>query len=270
MKPLSRRDVLTTALTSMLASCIPTPLLVQDQISPEIYEEYTPSYQNLPNLPAIVFNHGLTQDSTRVEQYVVFFTQRGYPTYIWDYPGHGKSADNTSSYSFRGFLNQLNNGLMRWDIKKPVYFGYSLGGMLSLRAALDQPDNYSGLIILLSADTGKHIPKEAILKQEEEKPFGLSFDPMAGAALSLEMINFDVRERISELKKPVLLVGGENDMFFPPYIVYDFAQRLEESSIPNELLMLPNHVHSIPTYLDHEDFLTTREFLGKNLEVFQN
>ena len=93
---------------------------------------------------------------------------------------------------------------------------------------------------------------------------------MAGAALSLEMINFDVRERISELKKPVLLVGGENDMFFPPYIVYDFAQRLEESSIPNELLMLPNHVHSIPTYLDHEDFLTTREFLGKNLEVFQN
>lgn len=130
--------------------------------------------------PAIVFVHG-AGGSGEIWRYQLDKI-REYNLIALDLPGHGKSegeaADSIKEYceSVRLFTEAL-------DLKRFVIAGHSMGGAISLEAALTYPEVLEGLIIINSGARLRVNPK--------------IFDKLAGGEHPLEFVNYYYSECVS-------------------------------------------------------------------------
>lgn len=76
-----------------------------------------------------------------------------------DLRGYGQSRVN-ESFEMNAHLNDLEALLERFQVKKCLVIGWSLGGILALELALRMPEQISGLILIASAarPRGNHPP----------------------------------------------------------------------------------------------------------------
>ena len=101
------------------------------------------------NAPIITFIHGLGLNRGIWREYAAQFAS-SYRVLTYDLYGHGESADPPSKPDMTLFSEQLIGLMDELDIERCAAIGFSLGGMINRRMAIDHADRISALVILNS------------------------------------------------------------------------------------------------------------------------
>ena len=99
--------------------------------------------------PVIALIHGLGLDHQTWRDHTPVLAER-YRVLNYDLFGHGKSAKAPTTPSLTVFSEQLVGLLDELQIDKAALVGFSLGGMINRRIAIDHPSRASALVILNS------------------------------------------------------------------------------------------------------------------------
>ena len=227
----------------------------------------------------------------------------------WDLPGHGESPPVSDDELTVGELADAVRGVVaalgspsspapsdrRW-----WYAGVSLGGAVGLELALDPPPGLSGVVVLCSgprigdetswserADLVSGAGTPVMVEGSAARWFAPGFlerDPATATALlsSLQdadrmsyvaacgaLSRFDVRDRLEEVRVPVLAVAGSEDGVTPPSLLAALAAEVPDG----RFAVVEGAAHLAPAEAPCEvaglidDFCTTSERRGRNAEV---
>src|SRR6266545_3927592 len=165
----------------------------------------------------VVLVHGFTQTLSAMEPLAARLRDRHTVIRV-DLPGHGGSAAPEASFAEAAALLGEAGGAA-------AYVGYSLGGRLCLRLALDRPDLVRSLV-LIGASPGLDDPAvraarrasdEALAAELERVGLERFLDRWLAQPLfaSLRLHGAGAQEplwdRLASLRPPVLLVAGARD-----------------------------------------------------------
>ncbi len=99
--------------------------------------------------PVLVLVHGLGLNRQVWDAYVTRLRQR-YRVLNYDLYGHGESASPPAEASLTLFSEQLRDLLDELGIDRVTIIGFSLGGMINRRFAMDHPGRLRAMVILNS------------------------------------------------------------------------------------------------------------------------
>ena len=123
--------------------------------------------------PPVVLIHGFGLNRAMWQWQLPALTPH-FSVLTYDLLGHGESAPPAETPSLAMFSRQLLGLLDRCGIERAALVGFSLGGMIARRAALDHGDRLSALAILNSPHDRSPAEREAVRKRvrqtEEQGP----------------------------------------------------------------------------------------------------
>jgi 3-oxoadipate enol-lactonase len=120
----------------------------------------TLSYLDIGEGQPIIFIHGLFLDHTAFQSQIAAFGKRAHIIAI-DIHGHGKSAILDKPMSIDEMAEDYFDLVSQLGISAAIWVGLSLGGMTSLRIAINHPEAVQGLLLLntnAGSGAGKKIP----------------------------------------------------------------------------------------------------------------
>ncbi len=117
-----------------------------------------------------------------------------FQTFAPDLRGYGKSR-YTQSFEMRDHLLDLENLLDRYQIKKCLILGWSLGGILAMELALRLPERVTGLILIATAAKPR----------SNHPPVTWQENLYTGVAALLSCIKYDLQWNIDTFGKRSLL-----------------------------------------------------------------
>ncbi|NJL34773.1 MAG: alpha/beta hydrolase [Chloroflexaceae bacterium] len=186
-------------------------------------------------------------------------------TLLPDLPGHGRS-DPPGCQRIVDYSNVIQQVMDALALDKVILAGHSMGGAIALQTALETPRRVRGLVLVATGAKLGVAPRfiEA-LEDTPDDGIDLIVDAAYSAYATLAMrkaglagfrslnpqtyINdlhachaFDIRERLSEVTCPILVIGGEDDQMAPPR----FSHYLHEHLANSELVMLRHAGHMLP------------------------
>lgn len=100
--------------------------------------------------PAVVLIHGLGLSRSTTWGVIGPILARQFRVLCYDLPGHGQSARHKGALTLTTLSNQLITLIDHLDLRRAALIGFSLGGMINRRVALDHPTRVSALAILNS------------------------------------------------------------------------------------------------------------------------
>jgi pimeloyl-ACP methyl ester carboxylesterase len=223
-----------------------------------------PDGESMRERPTIVMLHGNGADHSPFKEVLAGFTDFAQVVY-YDHRGHGRSDDGEPD---RWNLDQWADDLVALcegvGIDRPILFGVSFGGNITLNCAIRYP-NYPLKIVVVSC--GARINPEASIRMYEQlggpdvaavaagwyaapadrvdeflRVCGPYFSPLpreqhvATRILSRpavtehflrnEYLQHDYRDRVADIRCPTLLLGGELDPIVPIAEIEDTARRM--------------------------------------------
>jgi pimeloyl-ACP methyl ester carboxylesterase len=190
----------------------------------------------------------------------------GYRIYAPDLPGHGKSGGR-GMQSISAYTQVLIGWMDVMDLHSVVLVGHSMGSAIALSLALEYPGRALGLGLVgagarlrVSTDLLEQASNPAAFSGAVAMVINRSFSPHAPARLvelaSQRMVEvrpsvlygdflacdeFDVRERLTELHQPTLVLCGADDRMTP----VRFAQYLANSIHNAVLKIVPDAGHMV-------------------------
>ena len=199
-----------------------------------------------------------------------------------DLPGFAGSAHIASPPTIAGFSTALVALLDELNVERTSLVGHSMGGMVALQTALDYPQRIERLVLYGSACTG-NLPKRfetfetSIARLREHgvaacaerivPTWFMQGDKAANFALCHEagrgtlvdsavralgaLREWDVYERLAELRLPVLVICGDRDRSTAP----DQSYRLHEAIADSALCVLPGCAHNV--HLERPELFAT-------------
>ena len=207
----------------------------------------------------MLFIHGAAGNH-RIWQLQLNHFGKMYRAIAIDLMGHGESEISIppTQISMEEYTDFVNEFLAALGIEKVALIGHSMGGAICIQFCLDFPEKVGclGLIntgaklgvnpYLLSAlrknfretlevgfiDISGQRHREAVpLIVEEIRKEMLKTDPAIGFADFWACNRFDSRKRLSEIKKPTLVVGGTEDLLTPPWFQHYLHEKIENSTL---------------------------------------
>lgn len=172
----SKIDVNPLSIQSLKEGTYPgSNIVIEQTLTPgSNYQRYIASYKSegltiyalltVPNgvkpetgWPVVVFNHGYIppREYVTTERYLAYtdaFSRAGYIVFRSDYRGHGKSEGEPNSYGSNGYTIDILNAVSSLKLYKDVdpnrigMWGHSMGGHITLRAMVVNPDIKAGVI----------------------------------------------------------------------------------------------------------------------------
>lgn len=192
---------------------------------------------------------------------------KGFRIYALDLPGHGKSAALDAQQSAAGFARKVIEWLAAVGLHRAVFVGHSLGGAIALELGINYPEHvlglglvstgvrlrvnpqvlelassaatfYKAVDLIVASSFSQHAPARlvelATRRMAETRPSVLHGDLLA-------CTNFDVKEQVATLRRPVLVIGGTKDQLTP----LRYAQFMADT-IPNaRLYVIPDAGHML-------------------------
>lgn len=198
----------------------------------ELFDEHSISYElqrGDPHNTPVVLNHEFLGTRESMRPYADFFAERGHTTLLWDYPWHGSSGNPTyPAYTNDTIVRDLYELLNTTGISHPVVMGWALGGFISLKYALQHPDNYSALIIVAGAHRGTSTVETMwrSLVQQRIRAFGFEFNLPAALGIMADFLRSDLP--VENLDKPALVIAGESDEFVSKEVTAELIEKLNE------------------------------------------
>ncbi len=214
----------------------------------------------------IIFSHGWLDDCSVWKPQVEMLAS-DHTVITYDIRGHGRSDKPKGNYSFKTLINDLSAIIEVLKLEKVALAGFSLGGALSLEYALQNPEKVSKLILI---GTAARMPRQSYFllfplnfmsyktlirllysKARFNKPTRQMIDAFISTANQVpkkaaydilnELIkNYDIRNRCSEIKVPILLVRGEKDPYMSEPVQY-----LHEHLPDSQLQIVPACGHEV-------------------------
>ena len=96
--------------------------------------------------PAIVFIHGGLGCDKRVWENQISFFEEKYTVVSLSLSGHGKSISKRTDYTIESFGKDVASVVNELELKKVILVGHSLGGLVSIEAALNLQNETLGII----------------------------------------------------------------------------------------------------------------------------
>jgi 3-oxoadipate enol-lactonase len=190
----------------------------------------------------------------------------------YDLRGHGGSSVVPGPYTVADLADDVRNLLDERGIDRFAYAGVSLGGAVGLQLAVTVPERLSGLIVMASAARFPDPPSwkqradrvraegteflvpsrigawvtpgfaESQPQETERLLAMLRSTTREGYAACCETIEaFDVRDQLSGITAPALIIAGADDPATPPDIV-----RAVADGIPNaRFVVVPQASHLV-------------------------
>ena len=123
------------------------------------------------NAPVIALIHGLGLCRRLWDAHLPLMS-RDYRVLNYDLYGHGESSPPPTTASLTVYANQLAALLDHTRIEQATVVGFSIGGMINRRFAMDHPDRLSALAILNSphdrgADAQAQVEERALTVREQ-------------------------------------------------------------------------------------------------------
>jgi pimeloyl-ACP methyl ester carboxylesterase len=189
----------------------------------------------------VLFSHGWLDDCSIWDSQVKHFASN-YTVILYDQRGHGKTDTSKGvkgNYSVQVLSNDIHSLVQKLSLDKLILVGFSLGGMAAMLFALDHPDKISKLVLV--GTTAKMtlplsirflriirglLPYETFLrmscKYKFYKPSTQNVDEEFIRASKVDNSvafecwkefteNYDIRDKVSQIKIPTLIIVGEKD-----------------------------------------------------------
>ncbi len=211
----------------------------------------------------IILVHGFRAHSYTWKHIIDPLVEIGYHVWTIDIIGYGLSdMPNQFLYRQELFVQQLTHFMKAHGIDHAHFIGNSMGGGIILSVAVEHPESIDSLTLItalgyplklpfylavgkvlghltapfLGPDMVKHglnfiIHDKSTITEEQIQAYSLPFLFPGGAAASIETLkNFDNQQlkdlsaRFSEIKKPILIIWGENDPLIPVIHYYQFIE----------------------------------------------
>jgi pimeloyl-ACP methyl ester carboxylesterase len=188
------------------------------------------------------------------------------PVYALDLPGHGRSAPLDEPITIERYAAVVRAFLDAAGLARAALVGHSMGGAIALMLALDSAARLAGLVLVGTGARLRVAPEilDAIPRDFEgtvERICRLCYGPAAPPEMVArgiaEMQNvpppvllgdflacdrFDVRDRLSSISIPTLVVVGDQDLLTPPRYAAFLADRIPGArlhTVPGAGHMLP-------------------------------
>lgn len=199
-----------------------------------------------------------------------------------DLPGHGSSG-GVARQSIMEYAIALTGFIRDLGLPRVVLAGHSMGGAVSLQAAVLEPSVVQA-VITISTSTGCNVPAEVIDQLLHPQLSARSIDwlcsrfgsPYTGQK-RLELIkrsllnlrgtilyndlrtclDVGLEQQLEEVRQPVLVCGGEHDQFILPFQTRSLAEKI--SGAKYELL---DGGHLLPVEVPHRLAVLITEFLA--------
>jgi pimeloyl-ACP methyl ester carboxylesterase len=236
--------------------------------------------------PPIVLLHGWMCNRRFWSNQVSFFSKTC-RVLAPDFRGHGDSSVPREGYHLKNLAEDIHQLIERLDLSPVTLIGHSMGGMVAQQFAVNHKRSLSCLVLVttIAADPENHLISKRI---EAETPhlgfrkaflksvdgwFGQKTSPDIRDWVKEEMLKtpekvalplvrsyrrFDLRNSLSCLSIPVLVMGGGQDVSAVPH-----ESRILAGTIPGAQLVMLNGVGHFPMI---ENPKTFNKVLQKCLE----
>jgi fermentation-respiration switch protein FrsA (DUF1100 family) len=178
--------------------------------------------------PVVLFCMGNAGNISHRLETLQLLHNLGVAVFIFNYRGYGlsegKASESGTYHDIAGALQFLNK--RGWASERTIIFGRSLGAAIGLEAALHSPP--AGLI-MESAFTSI-----AAMGQHHYPLISRLLGWLIGA-------KYDNLEKISRLKRPLLLIHGKQDSICPPRMAEELFVR---APAEKQLLWIPGAGHN--------------------------
>ncbi len=232
------------------------------------------NYEEAGNGYPFILVHGLNGDLTGWVLIMPEFSKH-YRAVALDVRGHGGTSKPDPPYSIKGFSEDLHEFLRKLRIPKAHILGLSMGGAIAQQFALDHPEMIRSLILVSTFSYVDEHARRAFLRLKNSLAQGgypaffdevvkLAFTPQYIAAnpgpiaeLKQKRIQinspvaigratdaclaFNLKDQISKIAVPTLVVSGREDVFTPVHL----AEQIHRSIRASEWKILEGVGHSL-------------------------
>lgn len=251
------------------------------------------NYQGQGQGTPLILIHGLNSDVSGWVFVVPEFS-KCYRTIAIDVRGHGESGKPDIPYSIKMFSNDLYNFCQKLRIFKFHILGLSMGGAIAQQFALQHPEMIRSLILVSTFSYIDEYLKEAFLKLRRSLDTGgypaffdevvkLAFtpkyirenpesiatlkekrikinSPVAIARATEACLNFNLKDEISKINLPTLILSGREDVFTPLHL----AEQIHKSIKGSEWKIIDEVGHNLYIEKPKEMVEAVLEFLKRN------
>jgi 3-oxoadipate enol-lactonase len=239
----------------------------------------------------VVLIHAVGYDLTYWDRQIEVL-QADYNVVAFDLPGHGNSPGKASDWSF-DYAAALVASLIEHVGIGPIHLvGISFGGMIAQATVLARPELVSTLTLIGTACTFPSAVREgmkaraqtirtsgmaAVMQSSLERWYTattrehrpdiidrvcktvLADDPETQAAIWEIVSNFEVRERLGEIKVPTLVLVGEQDPSTPPSAALVLAEGISGAKV----VVIPGASHLVTVEAPSEVNAALQAFLAR-------
>ena len=207
-------------------------------------------YEVHGNGTPIILVHG-NSETHKIFDVLIGELKNNHTVYAIDSRNHGKS-DRTKSVSYNLMADDIIGFIEKLQIDKPIFYGFSDGGIIGLLIAIKRPRLLSKLII-----SGANLNPDGISKSMTTIiKLGYFFSRSKNLKMMLNEPNISVAD-LKKIEIPTLVLAGENDV-----IKREHTQLIASSIANSTLIIVPNETHS--SYIIHSKKLydLIHEFLN--------
>lgn len=201
----------------------------------------------------LLFVHGLSSNLDAWKKNIQEL-KNDYHCIAVDLPGYGKSSRNADNYSLKGYSGILHEFVRQKGLENVILVGHSMGGQIAMHTVLQNPEAFQKLILIAPAGIETFTAQEASLMKASYTPvmvvnttdeqilanYKLNFYEFPQDAQGMvedrirmrtavdfpdyarvvvnnihAMLDEPVINRVKDLKLPVLMIFGKNDMLIP-------------------------------------------------------
>lgn len=193
----------------------------------------------------------------------------------YDLRGHGASERAPGAHTLAKHVADLKGLLAALSIQRATFAGLSLGGMIAMELAASNPDMVAGLALLDTTAMFPQATRDLLFELASSASFNgmpaitdkfmqLSFSPhflatnpkitatirkgmlasdAASIAAAARMVaKIDLRQRLSAIQCPTLVIVGEQDQLTPPPLAEELAAAIKGA----QLHRIPESGHASP------------------------
>ncbi len=170
-------------------------------------------------LGTVLLTHGVFKNREQVLTRAEFLVKNGYQVLLFDQRGNGLSSNSPTSggvFESGDFLIWIPYLKDHKRLQKPlVFFGFSMGSMSALRAAVKEPEADAVIADSPLANLKSYVSRRTIGGRFSSMPGFLNrclqaYDRLSG--LSLTAVDLDMIPIVEQLHElPVLYITGEGD-----------------------------------------------------------
>jgi Predicted hydrolases or acyltransferases (alpha/beta hydrolase superfamily) len=196
----------------------------------------------------LILIHGLSDD-LRLWSHLIPELSQNYRIIALDLRGHGSSGKPDIPYSIEQFSRDIYCLLIKLKIKRVHLAGFSMGGAIAQEFAVKYPEMVSSMILMSSFSYASFDFNKTLLKLKNSLVrggFGAFFQKIIPLILTPQFIEenqaelkyvldekiktesrdalirtidacmeFDIRDKISMISKPTLIISGKEDILTP-------------------------------------------------------